>query len=337
MLTTTNSIGAREIAATKKTICVSISAFVSTSTTMLRDGDMKMSTGCRMSIEFKRGPLDVHKRRTYEAVEVGADFRVVFEDKHGRRKTVSNGRVAFEIISRGRLYDQLLLDYELKQRAKLKPVTTVSTVPLRETPQETVVEPVKTASGKFTLSDRGQAQVVADVTPTIQVIDEVAEAEQFIEAVEPWIPDPNDWYEARLKFAMVDKQFLVAELENLEEVWIPERDITRRPAHSLCLPVSTSLLVRLEPNVANHRFRYRGLECQIDGEPTETHATGEITHWCGTFGGARMSCGCNIFVMAPSRYDQLELDTGDKVAFEIKLSDKNKKYIGVNTRQREKK
>jgi len=216
------------------------------------------------------------------------------------------------------LYDRLLSEYEFERRLKKEPVTSVAVEPLRQTvaPKEIVKpEPVKQV-------------VVADAPPP--VFDEQVEAEQFFEAVEPWVPDPNDFFDCTLA-SRLGPVAIIGELSNQQLVWIHERDITVRPSgHSVCLPKGTKTVVRLALNTKNPRFSFRALECQVmvDGEQKESHATGEITYWTGSLGSVRMDCGCTIAVGTASRDDQLDLNIRDRVEFDIVFSEKLQKFVG---------
>lgn len=150
--------------------------------------------------------------------------------------------------------------------------------------------------------------------------------------------DPNDWYECKLKYRLpAPKPILIGEFDNGETVYIHEREVTRRPAHSLCLSPGTPLFVRMEINEIdgkNHkRYRYRALECQIDGDPVERRQHGTISNWQGSYGGGRMDCGCNIFLRSRESNERLylNLSTGDRVEFDLAYSKKKGGvWIGTN-------
>jgi hypothetical protein len=90
------------------------------------------------------------------------------------------------------------------------------------------------------------------------------------------------------------------------------------------------MFVRLALNTKNPRFQFRALECQIEDEQKESHATGAITYWTGSLGSARMGCGCSIGIGTASRDDQLDLNVGDRVEFDIVFSEKLQKVLGKN-------
>lgn len=249
-------------------------------------------------------------------VEIDETYNEVWAKRS--KRLITNGKLAIEVWQ-FRKRDRLLAAYEDQQRVQ-PPLTEakVVTAPLRKT-EEVKIEKVT-------------AMKAAVAAP--QVIDEEAEAQEFADAVaDPVEVDPNDWFECKLKYRLpAPKQILIGELANGQAVYIHEREVTRCPAHSLCLPPGTSLFVRIEVNKMsdgkNHgRHQYRALECQIDGDPTELHQRGTVSNWQGSYGGGRMECGCNIFLRTD---EQSDLNVGDRVEFDLTYSEKKRAWIGTN-------
>lgn len=227
-----------------------------------------------------------------EVIELDDSFAPITHK--GRVRVVSNGVQAISILGPGKKRDRLVTDYLARQKPK---------------PKIEVIVP--------------EAQAAPPII-------EQTEAEQVIEAVEPWIPDPNDFFDCTLS-SRLGAAVIIGELSNQELVWVHERDITVRPnGHSLCLPKGTKMFVRLALNTKNPRFQFRALECQIEDEQKESHATGAITYWTGSLGSARMGCGCSIGIGTASRDDQLDLNVGDRVEFDIVFSEKLQKVLGKN-------
>jgi hypothetical protein len=278
-----------------------------------------------MPIEFKWEKHNPYRRRVYEPVEVGGDFHIVSQDRRSRRKLVSNDRVAFEIISRGKLYDQLLGEYELGRRLKKEPAVTVSIKPLRETivSEEIKPEPVKQVA-------------VADVPPL--VIDEQAEAEQFIEAVTPFIPNPNEWLWAEVHRWNADKKLLIVALSNGETVsCIPKLIVDSPGAHKACLAPKTTGSVRVEMV----KGKYRCLEAIFEGE-TADEEIGRIVKWDTDHrrGWVTRPCGDWIYVVDDSpgrgRFENTEeyvVGEADWISFQLVRSEKNDRFIGIKIRK----
>ena len=260
-----------------------------------------------MRIEFKLPDL--------EPVEIDDDFEIVSEGY--RRQLVSNNRIAFEILGRGRKRDRLLAAYEQEQGRLLKAKPVVAVEHLRETVYtEEVAE-------------------IANVAPPIIQIDEQAETEVFFETLAaeeapPFIPRTDEWFDCTLKDKLHNSYSAILELSNGQLVWCHERDFTVRNAgHSLCQK-GAKAVVRIEKNLEARRYEFRALECQliVDGEEKESHVTGEITHWTGSLGSARMGCGCSLQIATASRYEELELAVGDHVEFDVVWKDKLQKWVG---------
>src|SRR6266404_4005757 len=263
-----------------------------------------------MSLEFKWEKYNKYRRRVYEPVEVGDDFGVVLHDKSKRRKLVSNGRVAFEIISRGKLYDQLLLDYELKQRRQ--PKTTVQ----EAAPVVAVAEPVAV---KEIFPER-----VADVAPRT-VINEQAEVQ------EPYSLSSDDWFECVVDRVSRDGRQLILSLENATATCVSMK-VTESPgSHSMACLVGLTGAVRLE--IVGDV--YRALELQVLGEPSVLREEASVVWWdpIKNIGKAkRISCGCHIFV---GSYDIVygEINVGDEIVFDLERSRSRGNWIGVRARK----
>jgi hypothetical protein len=278
-----------------------------------------------VSLEFKwPGKSNSRRHQTYEPVEIGSSFRVVLEDKRSRRKLITNGTSAFEILKRGKLYDRLLAEHEFKHRSKV-PAITVSIKPLRETivSEEIKPEPVKQVA-------------VADVPPP--AIDEQAEAEQFIKAVTPFIPNPHEWLWASVHKWNVDKQLLIVALSNGETVsCIPKLIVDSPGAHKACLAPKTTGSVRVELV----RGKYRCIEAVFEGE-TANEEIGRIVKWDTDHrrGWVTRPCGDWIYVVDDSpghgRFENTQeyiVGEADWISFQLVRSEKNDRFIGVKVRK----
>jgi hypothetical protein len=162
------------------------------------------------------------------------------------------------------------------------------------------------------------------------------ESEEFLSAVsEPdsdFVPSPDDWFVATLAYRLRHAAMVIANLSNGEKVLIHERNISAKPGHGLCLPPGTPAAVRLELNPRATKWRFRAIECQIEGEPMETHGRGFIEHWTGSLGSARMTCGCSVMIATANKNDTLDLKIGDEVEFKLKFLEKKNTWIGGNIR-----
>jgi hypothetical protein len=274
-----------------------------------------------MSLEFKWEKFSKYRPQVYEPVEVDDDFQIIFEDKRGR-KLISNGRVAFEIIARGKLYDQLLLDYELKQQLKSKLVTTVSVEPLPQTivPEEAVKpEPVEQV-------------VTVEVIPPVSQVDEQTEAEQFVEAVTDYQLSPDDWFECVVQRVSNNGRALILQLENATATCVP-RKVTESPGdHKGACLVGLTGAVRLEIVGGV----YRALELQILKEPSVLRETAKVT-WrepARNIFKAVRPCGCQIFIAGI--LDEViygEINVGDEVTFELERSRSKGNWIGLRAKK----
>jgi hypothetical protein len=268
-------------------------------------------------LEFKWG-RDSSGRRgrdTYEPVELGPEYKVVYNDERAKRNTVSDGRIAFDVIHRGALYNKLVADWQEEQKR----------LALAKPKVEHLRETILSAD-----------PVAVSVAPVIQ-IDEQTETEEFVDAVTaeetPFTVDPADWFDCILKSVLSGGRDVVGELENGALVIVNERDVTTKDqAHSLCLK-GRQCWVRLELNAKAHRhhYAYRAIECQVQviGGKERTQASGVVLNWAGSMGAARLDCGfCSIGVGTRSPDDVLDLKPGDKIEFEIYYNERLKRHLG---------
>jgi hypothetical protein len=265
-----------------------------------------------MSLEFKWQQFNKYRPRVYEPVEVGDDFHVVLHDNSKRRKLVSNGRVAFEIISRGRLYDRLLSEYEFERRLKKEPVVTVSTEPLRETvvPEEIVKpEPVEQA-----------AEIVEVTTP----------AQTDVE--EPYSLSADDWFECVVQRVSRNGRTLVLQLENATATCI-QLKISESPGDHKCaclVGLVGACRLELVGDV------YRATELQVLVEPTTLREEARVT-WRDpvlNICKAERPCGCRIFIGGIA--DEAvygEINVGDDIVFDLERSRSKGNWIGVRAKK----
>jgi hypothetical protein len=179
--------------------------------------------------------------------------------------------------------------------------------------------------------------MIASVVPPVIQIDEQAETDEFVDAMTaeeaPFTPDSADWFDCVLKSALSGGRDVVGELDNGQWVIINERDFTTKDqGHSLCLK-GRQAWVRLELNASAHRhhYLYRATEAQIKviGSGKERiRGSGTIIVWNASMGAAKMPCGCSIQVGTSSRDEQLDLQFGDEVQFEIYFSTRLQKWLG---------
>lgn len=269
----------------------------------------------RKVIEFRTGDDS--------PVETDETYREVWAKLS--KRLITNGSHAVEVW-RLRKRDRLLAAYEEEQKRQQQTQKT-----------ETVPAPIR-KTDEVEIAARIAAAAQATIETNVQVIDEEAEAQEFLNvAADPVDVDPNDWFECVLKRRLPALPILIGEFSNGQTVWIHEREVTRLPGHSLCLPPGTPLFVRMEINKPkkgeiHKKYQYRALEAQIDGEPVELHAQGTVTNWRGSYGGARRDCGCNIFLRTEGADVELGLNAGDRVEFDLMYSEKRHVWFGCNIR-----
>lgn len=272
-----------------------------------------------MSLEFKIDETPV---------EVGAEFKII-TSYHSGRKLVSDNRTAFEILPRGKNYDRLLAEYEAQHR---RPKAEVVTTPLRKTAESVSVTPPVTVP---------VTQSVVVVEPAeVQVIDEEAEAQEFIDATEPFVPKPEDWYRGETVSAFPGMHCIFAVLDNGEKVYIQNRDITVSPGDHHYCQRGAEIWLRLElnPRTGKRVAPYKALECQIIDENYRAgRESGVISAWRGSYGVADRPCGCPLFVMLSSKsfVGVHDFNVGDEVEFDMVWSEKKKSYIGDNVKRSE--
>lgn len=272
-----------------------------------------------MSIEFKWAPWSKYHPRIFEPVELDETFEVVRE-KRGR-KTVSNGKIAFDIVSRGRVYDRLLADYQ-KQLTKAKsPVAIIASEPLRQTVEAPIVAPAPVA-------------VTPVASATTAVIDEKAESEEFVQVSgeEKYVPSPDEWFEARVVKSHNPK-LLTLELTTGDRLPCVPAFVTDSPGgHVLCLPVGTIGSVRLEL----FQGYYRALEFRVDGEPASLDEKARIIRWRHekNNGKAERVCGCHLWIVsAHDDWVHGTIDVGDWVVYRLERSRTRGNWVGVGAKK----
>jgi hypothetical protein len=266
--------------------------------------------------------MPIEFRPDGEPILIDDTYREVKCSRRVGRRLFSNNRHAVEIVV-GKKRERWLAEYEREQQLKAKPVTTISVQPLRET-----VEPQKMAV----------AVTVPIQKQVARPIDEQAEAKEFIEAVTPFIPNPNEWLWAEVHRWNVDKQLLIVVLSNGETVsCIPKLIVDSPGAHKACLAPKTTGSVRVELV----RGKYRCLEAIFEGE-TASEEIGQIVKWDTDHrrGWATRPCGDWLYIVDDSpghgRFENTEeyvVGEADWISFQLVRSEKNDRFIGVKVRK----
>ena len=267
-----------------------------------------------MPIEFKWSRYSKYRPRVYEPVEVGDDFHVVLDGNSRRKKLVSNGRVAFEIISRGKLYDQLLLAYESEQRRKQTPKTVVQAPEVVEQ-----IEVAEVATPTVEVAKQAELHETVDIAPSVNAATE-----------EPFVPQSNEWFEVRIEQLSKSGRALLLSLTTGDEVFCDPKTISASPAdHKLCLSPGSLGAARIE--LRNGRFEC--LEAQFEGNPSAKEEIGRVVNWSSDklCGWVARPCGDWLFVVNTNgkegTYGVIEI--GDWVRFNVDRSKKRSGYVGT--------
>jgi hypothetical protein len=275
-----------------------------------RDDTFSMTMGCRMSpIEF---------RPTGEPILIDDTYRLIDCSKRVGRRLYSNGCHAVEVVV-GKKREQFLEAYN-RQHVKPQPRTEVI-VPEVKAPIVEEVEPI------------------AEIATPPPVIDEQAEAEEFIEAVdyqELYPVQPDAWYEARIdKASRNTRGILILRLENATATCIP-KVISKAPGeHRMCLSTylpNAVAAVRLE--IVNGK--YRCLEMQVDDAPISLCETAKVISWdpMKSFGRAERPCGCRITIIGAFDEEVYGfVEAGNWIQFELEKSRNRGNWIGVRARK----
>ena len=244
-----------------------------------------------------------------EPVTLGADFREIQATRRVGRRFMTDGRTAFEIYGPSKKRTQLLAEYEQYQERER--VLAGKPAVAQESLRQTVEEPIVAS--------------VVSITPVIQEQDE------------PESPNQLDWFDGVIKNVLPRGRDCVVELMNNSLAIVNEREFTEKDqGHSLCLK-GRPCWIRIELNAPAHRrtYLYKGLECQVQvltGDSKErSQGSGTILNWTGSLGAAKMPCACSIQVGTSSRDEQLDLQFGDEVQFEIYFSTRLQKWLGSIT------
>jgi len=244
--------------------------------------------------------MSLEVKRDGTVVELSPNAKIV---QRSRTIIVMDGNVAFQILNRGsRRRARVLAEYHAQQKTEPEIVehdTEAETQSIQES-LENLEDPVTKP-------------------PAIPIENESSVETQ---AEDPWIPDPNDWFDCRIKTSNASRNFVILIVDGVNETAFSNGNaFSRSPAaHSYCLERGTPCMARL----ARTATGLRALEVVVEHDDDYTGREDEavIRHWSdrNNIGSGERSCQCGIMLVGD--YEGLPFAVGDKVRGEYFLNKK---------------
>jgi len=247
--------------------------------------------------------MSLEVKRDGTVVELSPNAKIV---QRSRTIIVMDGNVAFQILNRGsRRRARILAEYRAQQ-PKPEPEVIEHHEPTEQ----------QTAEIQESLENLEDPVAKPPATPIENESIDLSEQEQ-----EPWTPNPNDWFDCRIKTSNASRSFVILIVDGVNETaFCNGNAFSRSPAaHSYCLERGTPCMARL----ARTATGLRALEVVVEHDTDYTGREDEavIRHWSDrNIGSGERACQCGIMLVGD--YEGLPFAVGDRVRGEYFLNKK---------------